>query len=248
MAISVVTRESPFVPAIRRQVLQRRLISLGVPSAALRMASAAASSIGYYNDSAYFGQAGHKVYWTLSIDTEKISDVAKLDVVLSVTAKDLKGNVTSTATADVSTRAESNGDHSVTDGTTNLPTYQMDVVPYIVGVKSSLSSLKKARSSVYDRTALGHYPVASTETIYVYGFNLNGGTIVDKAGASASPTAVEDVSSLKWYSSSAVPVAGVYSAGSVADFTSGSVYAKVGEIQSLNNFNNKFFQHKYTNI
>ncbi|MBR1722940.1 MAG: hypothetical protein IJ727_10735 [Treponema sp.] len=171
--------------------------------------------------------------------------MAKLDVVLSVTAKDLTGNVTSTATADVSTRAENNGTHSVTDGTTNLPTYQMDVVPYIVGVKSSLSSLKKTRSSVYDRTALGHYPVASTETIYVYGFNLNGGTIVDEAGTSATLTAVGDASSLKWYSSSAVPVAGVYSAGSVAEFTSGSVYAKVGEIQSLNNFNNNDSKDDY---
>lgn len=202
-----------------------------------------ADSVGYYNDSVYFGQAGHKVYWTLVIDTEQISDVAAMDLVLTVTAKDNSDNETSLT--DVSSRAASNENHTVTDGTTNLPTYQMDVVPYIVGVKSSLSSLKKARSSVYDRTALGHYPVASTETIYVYGFNLNGGTIVDEAGASATLTAVEDASSLKWYSSSAVPVAGVYSAGSVADFTSGSVYAKVGEIQSLNNFNDNNSKDDY---
>ena len=205
----------------------------------------AATSIGYYNDSAYFGQAGHKVYWTLSIDTEKISDVAKLDVVLSVTAKDLTGNVTSTATADVSTRAENNGDHSVTDGTTNLPTYQMDVVPYIVGVKSSLSSLKKARSSVYDRTALGHYPVASTETIYVYGFNLNGGSLADDASNWAALTKITPSTSYKWYSASAAPVASVYSAASIASFTSGKLWASVNDIWALNNFNDNDSKDDY---
>lgn len=209
------------------------------------ISSAAATSIGYYNDNTYFGQAGHKVYWTLSIDTEKISDVAKLDVVLSVTAKDLTGNVTSTATADVSTRAENNGAHSVTDGTTNLPTYQMDVVPYIVGVKTSLSSLKKNRSSVYDRTALGHYPVASTETIYVYGFNLNGGSLADDASNWAALTKITPSTSYKWYSASAAPVASVYSAASIASFTSGKLWASVNDIWALNNFNDNDSKDDY---
>ena len=202
-----------------------------------------ATSIGYYKDDAYFGQKGHKVYWTLSIDTEKISDVAKLDVVLSVTAKDLTKNETSTT--NVSTRAESNSDHAVTDGTTNLPTYQMDVVPYIVGVKSSLSSLKKTRSSVYDRTALGHYPVASTETIYVYGFNLNGGSLADDASNWAALTKITPSTSYKWYSASAAPVASVYSAASIASFTSGKLWASVNDIWALNNFNDNDAKDDY---
>ena len=207
------------------------------------VSSDASSSSRYYNDSAYFGQTGHKVYWTLTIDTEKISDVAKLDVVLTVKAKDLKGNETSTT--NVSTRAANNDAHSVTDGTTNLPTYQMDVVPYVVGIKTGLSSLKKGNSSVYDRTALGHYPVASTETIYVYGFNLSGGSIADDASNWAALTSVTPSTNLSWYSASSAPVAKVYSAASIASFTSGNLWANVKGVWALNNLNNNDAKDNY---
>ena len=50
--------------------------------------------------------------------------------------------------------------------------YKIDVVPYIAKVYSSLAKLKKNNWSVYNRTARGHYSVASNETIYLYGFNL----------------------------------------------------------------------------
>ena len=39
------------------------------------------------------------------------------------------------------------------------PLYQMDVVPYISAVTTSLSKANSSNPSVYDRTALGHYPV-----------------------------------------------------------------------------------------
>lgn len=164
------------------------------------------------SDGAYNNEEGHRVKWTLSYDTEKITDVADTDVVVTVQAVD---KVSKTG-----------------DGTA-----QMDVVPYIAGVKTSLSSLKKSNSSVYDRTALGHYGVSDSETIYLYGFNLSGGTLKDSASATASLTKVT-ASSQAWYSSSAVPVGSVYSVGSISGFKSGKVHVTVNSVDSLNNDNN----------
>lgn len=65
--------------------------------------------------------------------------------------------------------------------------YQMDIVPYITGVKTSLSTLDKKTPSKFDRTALGHYPVRivtkaqngstnQAETVTFTGFNLGSKT------------------------------------------------------------------------
>ena len=61
--------------------------------------------------------------------------------------------------------------------------YQMDIVPYITGVNTSLSTLDRRTPSKFDRTALGHYPVRivtkaqngstnQAETVTFTGFNL----------------------------------------------------------------------------
>ncbi len=110
---------------------------------------------GYFSDSTYFGQGGHQVYWTVSLDTEKISPVAAADAKFTVYVTDLAGK-TSEQTKD--------------------EYYQVDVVPYITGVTTTLSKLKTNNPSVYNRTARGHYPVAADETITFEGFNLNGNT------------------------------------------------------------------------
>ena len=69
--------------------------------------------------------------------------------------------------------------------------YQMDIVPYITGVKTSLSTLDKKTPSKFDRTALGHYPVRivtkaqngsvvnQAETVTFTGFNLGSETSLD---------------------------------------------------------------------
>lgn len=191
----------------------------------------------YPTDTAYFNQKGHKVYWTLVIDTEKaIAETAQADVKLNVLAKDAKGNTTS--------ETDSTKDES--DDKYNKPAYKTDVVPYIAGFKTSLSSLKKGNSSVFDRTALGHYPVGSTETIYVYGFNLAGGTLKDSGNGSAGLTLVSDAASQKWYSSSASPAGKVYSVGDISSFTSGLVNVTVNNISSLNNMNSNDSKGGYT--
>lgn len=65
--------------------------------------------------------------------------------------------------------------------------YQMDIVPYVTGVKTSLSNLDRRTPSKFDRTALGHYPVrivkktqsgstGEAETVTFEGFNLGSNT------------------------------------------------------------------------
>ena len=105
---------------------------------------------GNFADSVYFGQKGHKVYWTLSINTELITNFAVKDNKLTVTATDLANNSTDTSLAAVKPDT-STGSYIVTDGTTFVPTYTVDVVPYVVGVKTALSSLKKANSRAWKK-------------------------------------------------------------------------------------------------
>ena len=114
--------------------------------------------------------------------------------------------------------------------------YKMDVVPYVAGVKTSLSSLKKKNSSVYDRTALGHYPTSSADKIYLYGYNLKGGSLSDKKSTSVNLTEVTPSASYSWYSSSYFTYSKAYEA-SVTNFTSGEVKVTVNEVTSLNNKN-----------
>ncbi|WP_191015327.1 Ig-like domain-containing protein [Treponema zioleckii] len=193
---------------------------------------------GNWEEDVYFGQKGHKVYWTLSLDTEKLlgtTAVAK-DVSLSVTAKDAAGKTTATTVTAATTDAE--GKRLVTDGTTNVPTYQMDVVPYVVKVTTALSKKKKSNPSVANRTALGHYPVQtvvtnmssamnnySSETVTLEGFNLNHATLSVTGGTSVSSTA-----------SSASEMSKIMF--NVASLASGKMTATVNSIPVINNLNN----------
>ena len=139
---------------------------------AQKTVTSTSSTYGNYSDTAYFGQSGHKVYWTLSVDTSKITNQVGADVNLTVTATDHKGNSTVTTAVKPGTT----DGYKVTDGTTNVPTYRMDVVPYVTEVTTSLTTLKSKNPSVFNRTARGHYPVRSDETVTFSGFNLNGNT------------------------------------------------------------------------
>ncbi len=185
----------------------------------------------------YFGQNGHKVHWELALDTEKITGVAASDITVTVAAIDTKSN----------NSTGRNASDNEADATAHKPDYRVDVVPYITGVKSGLSKQKVANSSVYDRTAKGHYPVSSAETVYVTGFNLSGGSLNDSSSTAktAGLTAVTDATSLVWYSSMAVPSGSVYSAASIANFISGNICVKVNNISSLNNLNSNDSKGSY---
>ena len=101
------------------------------------------------------------VKFKFHFNTEKHPEVAKTDVTFEFKVQD-KGSPSSTG---VYTNAKSSTDDP-----------RVDIVPYITKVYTSLAKLKSNNWSVYNRTALGHYAVASDETIYLYGFNLGSST------------------------------------------------------------------------
>ena len=120
----------------------------------------------------YFDQKGHKVNWTLTIDTSKIDKVAAVDVEFAAMAVD---HVKLASSEDNSNAVTESGDTDTSDKVYNKPKYRVDVVPYITGIETSLSSLKKKNPSVYARTAFGHYSVSENETVTISGFNLTEG-------------------------------------------------------------------------
>lgn len=175
-------------------------------------------------DGAYLRQDGHKVFWTLSIDTAKITGTAQKDVKVRVIAFDRNPNVVST-TVD-STKGDSNY---------NKPYYKMDVVPYVTSITTSLSSIKSTNPTVYSRTTSGHYPVYITaagnfdeadktyEKVVLKGFNLaQGGTVKFDAATSDNSATIESDLSFK------LPTGA----------KSGSVTVSVNNITALNNTNN----------
>ena len=65
------------------------------------------------------------------------------------------------------------GNYALYNGNVNVPSMKINVVPYISKVTTSLSSYSSATPSLYDRTALGHYPCRDDEKIKIEGFNFN---------------------------------------------------------------------------
>lgn len=159
-----------------------------------------------------FDNTGHEIKWTVIVNTEKITGVAANDVEVNARAVD-RGKLQS----DLSYKARTD---SGKESSVASEAYRMDVVPYITGISTSLSSLKKNNPSVYSRTALGHYPVSSDESVAITGFNLKGAAISDSSSPANTAVLSESGSTV-----------------SVSDFTSGKITATVNGISSLNNKN-----------
>ena len=199
-------------------------------------------------------QSGHTINWTLYLDTEKVAGGALNNVAVEASLTDWASKTK--ATADKASAASTT--QTVKDSETCY--YKMNVVPYIVGIKTNLSNLKKANSSVFDRTALGHYTTASSTPIYLYGFNLAGGTLYD---CSATPktttlTAKEyatDGTNWNWFTTASSGTTEnffknaanrtVYQAD-ISAFKSGKVYVQVNTVNSTNNTNNNDSRGAYT--
>jgi len=125
------------------------------------------------------GQEGHQVTWQLDWDTARHNDVASLNQSVRIVTVDKGGNASSF-------NLNSNpGDVTLN----NVPSYQMDVVPYITGVE---------RNSTYNthRSRSGFVSLMRGEANNrIYGFNLgtNGSLVMDvnKNGAySGNETAI----------------------------------------------------------
>ncbi len=108
--------------------------------------------------------------------------------------------------------------------------YRIDVVPYITKVYTSLAKLKSNNWSVYNRTALGHYPAAVNEEIVISGFNLTGGTVSFESSDENAATVAYDVDGTE------IP----------ANAKTGKVSITVSGVESLNNKNNNDSKGSYT--
>lgn len=181
------------------------------------------------DDGAYFNQNGHKVFWTLSLNTEKITGSANADVSVTVKATDAKGSNETSTTNIVAATTDSEGNRTIVDGTTNYPIYKMDVVPYITKVTTYLSNMSKSNTSVYNRNSTGNYSVRAGETITVAGFNIIGGT----------STATINGTSVTLTSSNQIEI-------SSSGVTSGGLVVTTNNVSSLNNSNNNDSVGSYT--
>jgi hypothetical protein len=189
---------------------------------------------------------GHIVHWVITLDTEQLlaqTNPVKKNFEITVSAQDL-----GTPSADSVTEDDSSVSHD-SNAASTPESYKMDVVPYIQGIKTYLSTKsRKDDTSEYDRTALGHYPVSSTEQIYIYGFNIAGGKLYDKDGTSVSYTlATTSDTVAKVYIEKGFRV---YKTEALTSFASGKVSVKFGTgnniIESLNNKNYNGSSGSYT--
>ena len=182
----------------------------------------------------------------MTIDTEKMGITPQVGKVIIAKADD-KGKPNSENNYISNTFVVDENQTGGQDGSeVHTCKYTIDVVPYIQGLKTFLSTkTTKKDSSEYDRTALGHYPVATTEQIYLYGFNLTGGILYDKANHSVSLGTPSD--GLYPIVEKTTTESGTTEENktTVENFTSGPLTVKVNDIESLNNKNDNDSQGSY---
>lgn len=221
--------------------------------------------------------AGYSVNWKFYWNTQKayVTDIAKEDFVVTVTANNYgvpvrdnlldsngplvgidgstkyKKEIVKSQTPSVSSTVQTGSTKDDDDKVVYTPYYRLDIVPYITNVKTSLSYTNEANPSVYNRTALGHYPVYMTfaggenanstataynnalyETVTITGFNMKTDTgdaksvsFAGSANNTAKLNAVADT-------------ANTYTVTIPKGAQSGNVTVTVNSVQSLNNQNN----------
>ncbi len=174
------------------------------------------------------GQDGHSVTWELDIDTARIEGIVSLNEILTTTAKDA-GNNNSTPGNVQTTKDAATG------------RYQMDVVPYISGIDTSLyRKLKSSIKNAYSRTALGHYVARSDEDLAVKGFNLGSPSTETYFGISGGIRL--DVSADGVVTLPATKAILATSGEISLSVKNGDTY-----IQTLNNLNNNYACGSYSN-
>lgn len=129
----------------------------------------------------YLNQTGHKVNWEIAIDTAHLKDTTKLDATFTVIAND--------DAAPAHSSANSTGTSAgTTDATKHKPTYKMDVVPYITGIKTNVRSASGLKDNNI-RSASGKYSILANKaenTITVNGFNFSTSNLVAKIANKAA--------------------------------------------------------------
>ena len=207
------------------------------------------------------GEAGHDISWKLYVDTESVG-ISGADKKITITASNFGVPSPAAGTTYTSINGTTTyGELSYPNKLTHAPSYQMDIVPYVQKVRTSLSSYNTNNPSVYARTALGHYPVYMTHAQgnggYTYesdiglkGFNLSGGTVMFDSGIASTALKEKDASNTDQnYVKTAVLSTykdsdGYYTFTLPNGAKSGTVTVSVGSddddtlASTLNNFNN----------
>ncbi len=200
----------------------------------------------------YFNQYGHRVRWTLSIDTSKIAGVAGTEKTLYMLAVDHNAETTATTKVSAFTAADTDSLKTADDGTNNVPSYKVDVVPYVSKVYTKLAKNKNSNWSVYNRTALGHYPVqsvvsniddsikmktTSSEDVTLYGFNLNHSSAAFTSGGKSFATTGTDTLKITAGHGDTREANLDYLTFNVAQLASGQLSLTVGGLAAMNNIN-----------
>ena len=215
---------------------------------------------GYYFEikTQTLGEAGHDISWKLYVDTEAVG-ISGADKKITITASNF--GVPSPADGTKYTSIDGTttyGELSYPNKKSHAPSSQMDIVPYVQKVRTSLSTYNTNNPSVYARTALGHYPVYMTHAQgnggYTYesgiglkGFNLAGGSVSFDSGTVSTETEkAADGTSYAYTKTAALSAAkdseGFYTFTLPNGAKSGKVTVSVGSDASLastlNNLNN----------
>ena len=169
-------------------------------------------------------QNGHTAEWELSVDTAKITGVTGTDK--AITVKAIHAAATPQNSSTLGTVQTAAADTSPKPaGTTGY--YRVDVVPYITGVKTSLSKTYAAEPSAFNRSATGVYSVRQGETIQIEGFNL---------GENVASVTVEGMSATT-LSNGTVGGKNVSNTISLSSAKSGNISLIVNGVEALNNKN-----------
>jgi hypothetical protein len=136
---------------------------------------------------------GHKVEWAYIWDTQTLPSTGPVGSV-SVRAIARDARIPAYAASPPYTISPNDSDavnHGA--GTASPPaannvdynTITMDRLPYIIGLVTALTSAYPSNPSVFNRSALGLYPVRDNETITINGFNFNGTSSVVRVNNTA---------------------------------------------------------------
>lgn len=180
----------------------------------------------------FTSEYGHVVKWTAVFDTQSMNPAADDDVIIKAGAKDL-GSPSLSAGIIVYTSKPS---ATVANNTTQTaaaaytPRYRVDVVPYITEIKTELNAAYKNTPSVFNRSAIGEYPVRRGSDFTVVGFNLM------KDDSTNPVLSIGTISSATKNTIEA-------SLGTATTVRSGELNVTVNEMKTLNNMTNKTVEY-----
>lgn len=141
---------------------------------------------------------GHTATWQLVLDTEKLDKAVVNDLKVAIMAKDL-GSPTLTVVNDEEVITWIGNDSELpSDSTSNLTVF--DVVPYITELETTINNAQTNNTRLFNRSALGLYPVRRGETVTIKGYNLKVGSTapVVKLGDKKPTVKESSVSQIKF--------------------------------------------------